>query len=61
MDREDMLRQVVRKPLSSFKQLMAGDAAQDFTLQNVDGNMISLADQLQDGKNILLVFLRHLG
>ena len=47
--------------MASFKNPNAGDPAQDFTLQNVDGNMISLADQLQDGKNVLLVFLRHLG
>ncbi len=41
--------------------LKPGDVAPDFTLRTVDGQSVSLGDVLRDGRNALLVFLRHLG
>jgi peroxiredoxin len=41
--------------------LKPGDIAPGFALQTVDGQPVSLKDRLGDGRNILLVFLRHLG
>lgn len=37
----------------------SGDIAPNFTLNTLDGQRISLADYR--GRNVLLVFLRHLG
>jgi len=42
-------------------QLKVGDTGPDFALPGVDGRMISLDALQQDEKNVLLVFLRHLG
>lgn len=41
--------------------LKLGDTAPNFTLNTVDGRPVSLGDALGDGRNVLLVFLRHLG
>jgi peroxiredoxin len=41
--------------------LREGSLAPDFTLHTVDGQPVSLSDALQGGRNVLLVFLRHLG
>ena len=41
--------------------LKPGDVAPDFTLRTVDGQFVSLSETLRDGRNALLVFLRHLG
>jgi peroxiredoxin len=41
--------------------LKPGGIAPDFTLYTVDGQSVSLKDRLHRGRNILLVFLRHLG
>ena len=41
--------------------LKPGDVAPNFTLSTVDGQPISLTDAIQGGRNVLLVFLRHLG
>jgi len=35
--------------------------APDFNLSGLDGKNHSLADILENGHNVLLVFLRHLG
>ena len=35
--------------------------ALDFSLPDLDGNIFSLQENLSDGQNFLLVFLRHLG
>jgi len=37
------------------------DPAPDFSLPTVDGQRVSLRDALHEGRNVLLVFLRHLG
>ena len=37
------------------------DIAPDFSLPDMEGNILSLQENLNDGKNVLLVFLRHLG
>jgi len=42
-------------------QLKVGDTAPYFSLQGVDGRVISLEGLQQEKKNVLLVFLRHLG
>ena len=42
-------------------ELITGDAAPDFTLLTVDGQPVSLSGTLQVRRNVLLVFLRHLG
>ena len=39
--------------------LKKGHLAPDFTLQTADDQPVSLSDYL--GRNVLLVFLRHLG
>jgi cytochrome oxidase Cu insertion factor (SCO1/SenC/PrrC family) len=36
--------------------LRAGDMAPDFTLPDSNGNMVSLADELQDNQMVVLVF-----
>jgi hypothetical protein len=36
--------------------LRAGDLAPDFTLPDGDGNMVNLAEQLQDNEMVALVF-----
>ncbi len=41
--------------------LSVGDPAPDFSLQTVEGGLISLEQLRQSGKITLLVFLRHLG
>ncbi len=38
-----------------------GNIAPDFTLQTADGESVSLSDARRAGRNVLLVFLRHLG
>jgi len=38
-----------------------GSMAPDFTLATVDSQAISLGGVLHSGRNVLLVFLRHLG
>jgi len=35
--------------------------ASNFSIPNTDGDIISLQAILEDGHNVLLVFLRHLG
>jgi len=42
-------------------QLKVSYTAPDFSLQSVDGRVISLEALQQEKKNVLLVFLRHLG
>ncbi len=39
----------------------SGDAAPDFTLRTADGQTVSLSETLHSGRNVLVVFLRHLG
>jgi len=41
--------------------LKSGDAAPDFMLTTVEGQLISLRGTLRGGRSVLLVFLRHLG
>ncbi len=41
--------------------LSPGDIAPDFTLHTADGQSVSLSGTLRGGRNVLLVFLRHLG
>jgi peroxiredoxin len=41
--------------------LEVSDQAIDFVLDSVDGLPVSLSDVLSQGRNVLLVFLRHLG
>lgn len=41
--------------------LKLGDAAPDFTLPAVDGQLVSLSGITSAGNRVLLVFLRHLG
>jgi len=36
-----------------------GDKAPDFSLQTVDGETVSLSEYR--GRNVLLIYLRHLG
>ena len=36
--------------------LSTGDVAPDFTLPDSEGNMVNLADQLQDNQQVVLVF-----
>lgn len=38
-----------------------GQKANDITLITVEGETFTLSEELQKGKNVLLVFLRHLG
>lgn len=37
------------------------DIAPDITLKNLEGHPVSLSTYWQQGNNVLLVFLRHLG
>jgi len=39
----------------------AGDVASDLKLPGVDGKVLSLGDCVENGRNVLLIFLRHLG
>ena len=41
--------------------LKSGDPAPDFSLSAMDGQPVSLNNVLYEGRNVLLVFLRHLG
>ncbi len=41
--------------------LKVGQSAPGFALHTVDGVPLSLAELIQSGDNVLLVFLRHLG
>lgn len=41
--------------------LQQQDVAPGFRLSTVSGQPVSLGDTLQEGRNVLLVFLRHLG
>ncbi len=38
-----------------------GNVAPDFTLHTADGQPVSLSETLHNGRNVLLIFLRHLG
>ena len=40
-----------------LERVQVGDAAPDFTLENMDGNRISLSD-FRGKKNVILVFYR---
>jgi len=42
-------------------RLEMGETAPDFVLPTAEGEPISLGDVLRRGRNVLLVFLRHLG
>ena len=37
------------------------DIAPKLSLPDIDGNILSLQENLSEGQNVLLVFLRHLG
>jgi len=41
--------------------LKTNDHASDFSLPNTDGEIFSLQEVLEEGHNVLLIFLRHLG
>jgi peroxiredoxin len=41
--------------------LNSGEPAPEFSLLTADGQAVSLSDALRAGRNVLLVFLRHLG
>lgn len=41
--------------------IAVGDRAPEISLVNFEGKLFSLEETLQEDKNILLVFLRHLG
>jgi len=41
--------------------MKAGDKAPNITLRTVEGEMLSLRGDSQNGRNTLLIFLRHLG
>ena len=38
-----------------------GDQAPDFELRSAGGQAVSLGEALEQGEDVLLVFLRHLG
>jgi peroxiredoxin len=38
-----------------------GQKAKEILLNTVEGEVFSLSEEVQKGKNVLLVFLRHLG
>ncbi len=40
---------------------LAGQKANEIILSTVEGETFILSEELQKGKNVLLVFLRHLG
>jgi len=42
---------------TDLERLKVGDTAPDFTLENLDGNGITLSD-LREKKNVILVFYR---
>jgi len=42
---------------TDLERIKVGDTAPDFTLENLDGNRISLSD-FQGKKNVILVFYR---
>ena len=46
---------------TSHGLVQTGDKAPDLFLQTLDGRPFSLSDTLDKGRNVLLVFLRHLG
>ena len=41
--------------------LKIGNQAPRFKLSNIDGKLISLADEIGEHRSVLLIFLRHLG
>ncbi len=41
--------------------LKQNDIAPELSLPDIDGNIISMEENLSEGQNVLLVFLRHLG
>ena len=41
--------------------LNQGDMAPDFEIDTFEGSQTALGKMLDDGNNLLLVFLRHLG
>lgn len=41
--------------------LKPGDTAPNFNLRTIAGQTLSLRGDQQDGRNTLLIFLRHLG
>lgn len=45
---------------SGKRKFQAGDFAPDFALPSVDGKTVSLSNVVREGRNVLLVFLRHL-
>ena len=41
--------------------LESGNQAPRFELSEIDGSVISLADEISEHRSVLLIFLRHLG
>ena len=41
--------------------LKIGDKAPHFKLSTVKGELVSLEQEIQENRNVLLIFLRHLG
>lgn len=41
--------------------LKTGNQAPSFDLSTMDGNFVSLADEISEHRSVLLIFLRHLG
>lgn len=44
-----------------MRKSQPGQKAKDITLNTIEGESFNLSEELQKGKNVLLVFLRHLG
>jgi peroxiredoxin len=44
-----------------MRKSQAGKKANEIILDTVEGETFTLSEELQKGKNVLLVFLRHLG
>jgi peroxiredoxin len=44
-----------------MRKSQAGQKANEIILNTVEGETFTLSEELQKGKNVLLVFLRHLG
>jgi peroxiredoxin len=44
-----------------MRKSQAGQKANQIILNSVEGDTFTLSEELQKGKNVLLVFLRHLG
>jgi peroxiredoxin len=44
-----------------MRKSQAGHKANQIILNSVEGDTFTLSEELQKGKNVLLVFLRHLG